>query len=140
MDVYVSAITTHDINEFCFIQFTYNQDLFNDIEEVIHDCKTEEHISLRLDDDFFRFGHYSNWESVRGKMFSSTLFTKQYCKSKYVFKSTPKKKSINNKVYINKYGFYFVSQNLQNGIQYQTLDFNSEFIQNLKDDFAPLAV
>lgn len=140
MDIYVSAITNQDLQEFCFIQFTYNEELFNDVAEIMKDCNTEEHISLKLDDDFFRFGHYSNWESVRGKMISSTLFTKQYCKSKYTFKSSPKKKSINNKVYINKFGFYFVSLNLQNGIQYQTLDFNLEFIQNLKEEFVTLAV
>jgi len=138
MDIFVSAITNQDIKEFCFIQFGYNEELFNDVADIIIDCKTEEHISFKLDDDFFRFGHYSNWESVRGKMLSSTLFTKQYCKSKYIFKSSPKGKSNQNKVYINKYGFYFVSQNLQNGIQYQTLDFNMEFIQNLKEDFASL--
>ena len=65
MDIFVSAITNQDINEFCFIQFGYNEELFNDVADIIIDCKTEEHISLKLDDDFFRFGHYSNWESVR---------------------------------------------------------------------------
>jgi hypothetical protein len=132
MYINIGAIPNQDINEFCFLQFTVDFDLLNDVQEIMQDCNTEEHISLKLDDNFFRPAHYLNWDCVRTKMKCSTLFTKQYCLAKYQLKTVPKNKTSNNKIFINKYGFYFVSQCSHTGINYQTLDFDNVFIENLK--------
>ena len=140
MVISFEASANIDTNSFGYFSMKYDPDLFSDIKENLTEISKAEPVSFSLSSDDVKL-LYGQYHYVRRLIKINDVEQQKYADDlKVDFEHISLKKFKSVKLHIDKDYFYFTGyyETSKNNIQFQSLNFDTRFIESLEKKYSKL--